>query len=568
MGKGNNMSLRYTPQSIQIKIFISKATIDSTDTLSIFETTTDPSGAGTLIAKNLRGVEVTNDPSITGDSYLFQHTTTVNTPDTYSFYYIITDSSGNESDSVNSFSIDVCLVPVTPDPIPFSDLNFTGNSSGAVNLVPNLVIHYKMNDALATDVILDASETIDAIYRTANTEDKSVTGKINQALNFVRADSNYLDTTNSLSGIFINSFSINFWIKPVDAQPASARYSWGASNSTGNSLCALAYSASGFAFSYRAGGGSIVSELFTNPMVDDQWHMGTLTMEEINASVIRVKMWVDNVIVGDSGLVVADMDAYGTVGGAPADVYFAALNSAGTDTLYHDGPMDDIRIFNKILTTAERFYLWNNEDGTESNANDLSVFQTVWNYPVFSPSAINEDGDYAIGDENIGVDPVVGEYLYFRTYTSCNLESGASAASGDSGETSSLNLPGNDPENLFINNKSNGTFQLIWNYNAPKSDSTTHFNIYFMIISDPSATDENPSVEGLWILDGRVAYHQISNRFSFTSRSFEHGTIVDFKVVPLAVGYGERDNEDIETGIADNRAPSTEVIDFITITLL
>ena len=112
--------MKYIQQTLTIKIYIAKddtdtsATegIDASDRIKIYETTDDPSN-GTLIA-TLAGAETTDDPSALGESYLFTFQKKVSTPDTYTFYYTIIDSSGNESASINTFEKVVCLTPRTP----------------------------------------------------------------------------------------------------------------------------------------------------------------------------------------------------------------------------------------------------------------------------------------------------------------------------------------------------------------------------------------------------------------------------------------------------------------------
>ena len=110
----------YTQKNLYIKIYIAKTDIDIDDRVKLYETTDDPSNPDLLAT--ILPVETSNDPSF-GDSYLFNYTKRVNLPITYSFYYTVVDTAGNESDSVSSFSYEVCLYPVTPNALsgPFYD---------------------------------------------------------------------------------------------------------------------------------------------------------------------------------------------------------------------------------------------------------------------------------------------------------------------------------------------------------------------------------------------------------------------------------------------------------------
>jgi hypothetical protein len=564
---------RFIAKNLKIDIYISKTDIDATDTINIYDFTDDPSAmVGTQIIDNIKSIEVDDDPSITGDAYLFTHTQVVFTPGTYLYYYTIVDSSGNESDPVTDFEHSVCLVPVAPDSLPFSFLVFGENSSGQADLSGNTLFQLKMNDDAPNPAVVDFEGNISPSYVGENTEDRTVAGKINTALNFVRSNTDYITTNVNLSGAFRSSFSFNVWIKPVDATPAITRYIYGVTDG-GNNICAFAYATAGIHFIYRAGG--VVSnpnEVFSNALTDNNWHMVTLTMDEVTTNIVEVKCYVDNVeMTGSSGLIAYDMDVYTNA----QDVYIGAINNAGTDDFYHDGAMDDFRMFDKVLTAQERFYLWSSGAGTEENVDDFSEFQTVFHFPegeVGNPSALVEDGDYNIDSTNIGVEDAGEEVEYFRTYTdaNCDLESGQSGAgsppeSTTSTNTNSFNLPSSDPQNIFIKTAPDGGFLLSWNYDRENNDPIVGFNIYYALVLNPSALD-NPSVIE-YIFDGTLSWNGMTNVYAYlTNTLFDDGVEVDWKVLPYSVS-GDRDNDDIQTETADQTAP-TVTTDFITTTLI
>lgn len=547
--------IRYIRENLKIEIWIAKGDIDSTDVCLLYETT----GDDTLIA-TLKSRETDDDPSF-GDSYLFVHEKIIPSPDTYTFRFTTRDLAGNESDTVGTMEHIVCNVPVDPDPIPWEELSQNKNSSGAVDLSSNEIVHYKMNDALATSNVVDDESNSDGTFSGANTVDRSVTGKINTALNFIKSSDDYIDTNDTFQTEFRSSFSINLWIKPNDAQPGVVRYFWGVTDGGANQVV-LIYDINGIWLSYRANtqSPSIASYIATNPMVNNQWHMVTLTLEEVDTNTIKGTVYVDTVNVGDSGNVAHDMDVYASV----QNLYIGAINSAGVDKFHHDGPIDDFRFFDKVLTTADMYYLYNAFEGTEDSANDLSsTFQTVFHQPIDNPSFIVEDGDYDIDDTNIGVEDLrPEEYLYFRTYSNT-----CGSRSNESTTTSNLNLPTSDADKLFIQSEALGTFSLRWGYSALSNDPITHFNIYYMIIVNPSLEeDTNPSFVS-WVLDGTVNYSSMINNFSFISTTqFAEGTIVEWKVNPVSIS-GERDDSGTTiTGDPDFDAPV--VNNFLTKTTL
>ena len=101
--------MKYLQQNLNIKIYIDKDDIDSTDIVKIYETTGDTTLIATLASK-----ETTDDPVETGDAYLYEYTKLVTTNNIYKFYYTISDSYGNESASISTFQKAVCLTPRTP----------------------------------------------------------------------------------------------------------------------------------------------------------------------------------------------------------------------------------------------------------------------------------------------------------------------------------------------------------------------------------------------------------------------------------------------------------------------
>lgn len=544
------MAIRYITEQIKIDIFIAKEDIDSTDVVLLYST----DGDDTLIA-TLRSRETDDDPSILGDSYLFTHQRGIQEPGTYTYRFTTRDSAMNESDTIDALQHTICSTPVTPDPIPFDQLSFGENTSGQVDLTSDSFVQFKMNDALATTNVINEFGD-DGTYSGTNTINRTEEGRINEALDFRSLDSNYIDMNDTLQTELRSSFSINMWVKPVTGQPPAVRYFFGASDG-GAAVFALTYDSTGIWLTYRAGSTPFITGYIgDNPMVDDQWHMITITIEEVDTNTARGKVYIDDIEIGDSGNVSLDMDAYTN----NRNIYIGALNSVGTDQNHHNGLIDDFRFFTKVITTADRHYLWNGGSGLETSENDLSEeFQTVYHYPIDNPSHVSLDGDYEIGETEIGVtDQRPDEYLYFRTYSNT-----CGSISADSATTSNLNLPTSDvePLSLFIQTEANGTFSLRWGYSAIASDPITHFNVYYRII------DEDPSVEG-WILDGSVNWNAMINNFSFLSTTqFEEGSIVEWKINPVSDGGERSDSGDTIEGTPDFDAPV--VINYFTrITLL
>lgn len=541
------MALRYVPQNLLINIFIAKD-IDATDVVNIYEITDDPSGSGTKIASKIIGVETSDDPSF-GDSYLFSHTKIVSTPQNYSFFYTIEDTYGNESASIDSFSKAVTLTPRAPDVIDFADLDF----SGFQDLESNCFVQLKMNDDAPNDTIIDSQVAISATYEeTANTEDRTVAGKINKALDFP-GFANFIATNFNFSSIFIHSFSFNFWMKPTDATPGTAMYLF--SHNFFENLCNLSFLSSNLVFEYESGGDS-TSQIVEHGMSDNTWHMISITVEEEGEDDTSIKIYVDNIEVKDSGSLSIVMINYSN----SIDAYISALGP-GSPSAHYEGALDNFCIFEKVLTTSDINALWNDGDGREDFISN--EFQTVFHYDILESETIIEDGDYEINEDPIFVDlPADGDWEYYRT----NSNADAATESDDSNvllvniDTSTpAQVPLNDPTNLFLNKIADGKFKLTFNYNFTSGDPITKFNIRVDNTGDVSTG-------GNWSLDGTLNYSSITNRFTYTTQAQADGVLAAYYILPSTATKERFNDTAIIEGIADNLAP-TVTDDFIELTL-
>ena len=529
----------YIAQNIKIEIFITEEQIESTDTVSIYETTVEPS-AGVLIAKNITAVPTTIDPSAT-DAYSFTHAKRVFAPGTYSFYYTISDEYGNESEAVSSFSIDVDLVPREPSSLTFSNLDFTGINP--FSLDTDTALWYKMNDnEVASNTVIDATGSNDGTYtNVVGTSSVSVDGKINKALSFVVEDDN-IATSHNFQTVFQNSFSINAWIKMDDGQPTVI-----------NTICGytsaddLQFYVEGTSLKFYLGA---VNWAQTSGLVSGQtpWHMVTAVVTETDTNNANIEFFVDSISVGD------ETKAYDLDGITGANLLIGSLDST-IEVFY--GDMDDFRIFDKKISQEEIDFLYNGGDGTEDNT--YSDYQTIYHYDDNNPSLIVNDGDFYIGATVINLNsPGNGDFEYFRTLSSI-LESSDSGILPISVVSSvALETPLTDPENLNLTNAADGKFYLDFNYNTTSDDPVDIFRVYYDTTINPSTEIVNPSfLPGPgpdWVLDGTINYSG-SSKYRYTTTAQPDGAVVAYKVVPFATGGLERDNDNYEEGTADATAP-------------
>lgn len=563
--------MNYISQNLNIKIYIAKTDIDATDKVKLYETTTDPSNP-TLLA-TLIATETTDDPSQTGDAYLFQFKKRVSQSDTYSFYYTVIDKYGNESASVSSFSEVVCLTPQTPSALTLSELDFGsvgGVSIGNVDLTTNLFAHYKLNETTPTDVVIDSSGNNRHGSTDALISDITSTGILNGCYNIDERHYNVpvFDSSFSFTGVGDLPFSFSLWIYGSTYSTTQYLVTKQDSGSyTFESEYRLVIDSGALYFSLYSEGAAtnFIGRSTGNAVSINNWHNVTVTYSGSKTSA-GVKIYVD----GER----ADLSNYESLpyegmSSTLCKMLVGALqNSAEVNNVYDSyifkGKIDNVIFWDKELNTDEVSYLYNNGTGTEDL--DTSYYDnlyTIYHYPISNPSQITTDGDYPVTDTTFPViTPSDDDYYYYRTQknAACNVESAASSnLKVTVANSEAVEYPTADPTNLYCNPSVGGTFQIVWTY--PNYDSTDIFNVYYST-DDPSSDN--------WTLDGDIDYHAVHTRYYYTTTTaWADSTTVWFKVVPATV-YGsniyEKYNDLTTSCVADAQAP-TVTIDHIDITL-
>lgn len=559
------MAITYITQQLQIKIYIDKDDIDRTDIVNLYEDTdAEPSSGGELIA-TIKSQETDDDPSSTGDAYLFQHNKSVFTPGTYYFYYTISDQYGNESEVVSSFESEVCLTPQAPDAMAFSEIDFDGSTAIDASLSSSCVAQYKMNDNLGTTNVINEFGTDGTASVITHTLSRT-NAKINKAFIF-NGTSHYLSTGALPGPVYTDSFSMNIWVNPLDGQPILGRTILGVEGVGGSDYINLSLDSNGkVSFKYKESTSSVLTTTTPNTVFgagfQDVYKMITITAEEVDTNTMRVKIYIDGVLEVTSADTAINMDIF-TV--APLDMYLGAANLQGTDSLHFDGILDNYCLFSKVLTQTDIDVLYNSGNATEGFAWSGDEFYTISHYDTDTPGVIVEDGDYPTDATTFGLDlPVDSSYRYYRTVTDvdCSLESDNSGLTSVEIEGAvDFEIPLADATNIFITNTSGGRFFLNWNYNTDFStDPIDEFRIYV-------DNDGDPSSGGNWVLEDTVNYFAGNSVYGYITQAQIDGTVVVYKIVPFATGGKERDTDVYVEGVADNAAPSV-TNDFIETELI
>ena len=254
-----------------------------------------------------------------------------------------------------------------------------------------LLAHYKMNDNTANTTVTDSSgEGLDLTLN-VNTDTRDVTGKINNALAPTTAADNATNSSSALDDIWAGGATISLWMK-LSSYDDWDGGSWGIILAKADSTHGWYMVADGvhnkFAFVKRAStSGAQWSGEFNHPPEDDTWHHMVVTYDS-DLSTNHPIIYYDDTVETISG----DPDAY--VG--------SVLSDSGLDfTLFNytalgytpKCALDDVRIYDSVLTAGEVSELYNGGDGTEAKlgAGD-TIAHFKFNDDVASTLVVNENG--------------------------------------------------------------------------------------------------------------------------------------------------------------------------------
>jgi len=234
----------------------------------------------------------------------------------------------------------------------------------SIDLTANCVCFLKMDDDAANKIVVNTSGVINGLS-VRNTNLLHTEGKVGGALAF-NGTSDYIDT-NDFEDVFRDSFSICLWCKANNGQIGTRYQSlFGSNGDTRKFIITIDPDGKLFGF-YQSdseqspAGFSSDSVLFQSGIND--WHFIVITVEAVSATQTRAKSYFDNVLVADGGIKnnlpmsswsCKDNMLIGDSG-----------NDGDPDVQWFDGLIDNVMIFNKILSTDEITFLYNNGDGTE-----------------------------------------------------------------------------------------------------------------------------------------------------------------------------------------------------------
>jgi hypothetical protein len=238
-------------------------------------------------------------------------------------------------------------------------------------LKDSLIAHYKMNDNLATDVIIDETGDHNGVVNdaggTATSAFHSVAGKINRAQEFDGID-DFINCVDPFQSTFRGSFSVSVWAKLNDGQPTVTESLLGVRDGTGNdSAIHFSITSVGKVEFYYESEGNSGNRATTGVILSDgaqDWIHFVATANSTIGGVGGKKIYVNGVE--------QTLSTDGSTAGVTFADFTSAINLAigayqnhATAVNFIDGALDNVMFFNKELTPLEVNLLYNAGAGVE-----------------------------------------------------------------------------------------------------------------------------------------------------------------------------------------------------------
>jgi len=242
----------------------------------------------------------------------------------------------------------------------------SGNSENATGVWDS---NYKMVQHLedstsGTDNITDS--TVNANHGTDyNTPTLGATGQIDGAIGFNGSDQ-YVDTGSSFQTTLRGGFTISFWIKPTDGQPAIAQTIMGSTNAADEDRLNIQVKPEGKPLiAYESNNN--VARAMTNAVVlsngQEDWHQIVVVADNTTGGVGGLKVYFDGseqtldaTYNGDtSGVTFADWTS-------ADEIFISAYDNNGTPGSHFAGIIDEVRISSSTRTADWITTSYNNQN--------------------------------------------------------------------------------------------------------------------------------------------------------------------------------------------------------------
>jgi hypothetical protein len=275
-----------------------------------------------------------------------------------------------------------------------------------IDLTNNTVAQYKMNDTSGATVTDSQGTQNGELYKAAVIDDTSnVTTShsfpltsLDKYFTFGTDDYN-VKIDNNTSFNFTDGagndkpFSISCWVNHIDPTLGIHMYA-SKYNAFAGKTEWLFYITGGVITwrAYSSGGNIGVSANSVAYLVAGQWYYLTATYDGSNTP-SGFKLYIDGSPIATNPTV---SPTYAGMSDTDADVYIGAAIGGGGTLLGHlEGSMDNVCIFDKVLTTREISFLYSDGEGTE---------QLFLGTELSSPTLISPNGGEVFKGENIEIE--------------------------------------------------------------------------------------------------------------------------------------------------------------------
>lgn len=275
----------------------------------------------------------------------------------------------------------------------------------------SLIAHYKLNDNLATTNVVASVGSNGSLVGGDNTQDLSESGKINRAMHF-DGSSDYVDiSTAPLDKDYASAQgSICCWAKNDSSSPAGYQYIIGR-NAAGTNEGDIAIYLNDN--TNKIGGiiessGSTSSATANSVLSDTNWHHYIFTW-----SSTQTAFYVDGVKQTTTGA--------GKTLVANASLGFAigSRSNAGAIQCW-DGLIDDVRIYDHVLSTFEIAFIYNSGNGSEDEVYDTATITE--NLNISDSEVLQTNPEQIAITENLDIsDDIITTIPWIPTYYSSKI---------------------------------------------------------------------------------------------------------------------------------------------------
>jgi hypothetical protein len=240
----------------------------------------------------------------------------------------------------------------------------------------NLVAWWRCDDSSTSTTVLDSSGNSNNGTSIRNTVDMHTSGKIGGAFNF-NGVNDYVELL-SFTSVFQDSFTISFWCKPTEGHPADIQTFFGNSDTHGYIQCIL-LSIGLVRFLYNTENDSVFTDFNANlnsGLVN--WFNFIATVENLVDGNIRITLYKDGVLQ-NTEIGSATMSEYTCTHNQCIGIDRFSGDPVGGGTQFFSGLIDDVRIYDKVLSADEVKQVYNesNSDQMRLNSTGENLFSNI-----------------------------------------------------------------------------------------------------------------------------------------------------------------------------------------------